>query len=123
MMIMEWHIMVIICVLSGFMLIMLIWDWYDRHKAHKDAYIKDKDWLLMEDNTKDIYNTSFAKTRYIRPGSYIQDIGCYQPVYDESTGAIRIMNNSDAAGEPCSVSPITLSGELKETIKKQKGEN
>ena len=122
-MVMEWYIMVIICVLSGFMLIMLIWDWYDRHKAQKDAYIKDKEWLLMEDNTKDIYNKSFAKAKYIRPGSYIQDINCYQPIYDESTGVIRIVDNSNAAGEPCSVSPIKLSNELKETIKKQKGEN
>ena len=121
-MIMEWHIMVIICVLSGFMLIMLIWDWYDRHKVHKNAYIKDKDWLLMEDNTKDIYNTSFAKTRYIRPGSYVQDINSCQTVYDESMGVIRIIDNSETAGKPCSVSPITLSDELKETIKKKKGE-
>ncbi len=121
-MVMEWYIMVIICVLFGFMLIMLIWDWYDRHKAQKDSYIKNKEWLLMEDNTKDIYNTSFAKTRYIRPGSYIEDVSCYQPVYDEQNCVIRIMDNSDAAGEPCSVSPITLSEDLKEKIKEKKGE-
>ena len=121
-MVMEWYIMVLICVLSVFMLIMLIWDWYDRHKAQKDAYIKNKEWLLMEDNTKDIYNKSFAKAKYIRPGSYIQDINCYQPVYDESTGVIKVVDNSDTAVEPCSVSPLTLSDELKETIKKQKGE-
>ena len=76
----------------------------------------------MEDNTKDIYSTSFAKTRYIRTGSYVQNINSCQPVYNESMGVIRIMDNSDAAGEPCSVSPITLSDELKKTIKKQKGE-
>ena len=121
-MVFEWYIMLLICVLSGFMLFMLILDWYDRHRSQKDSYIKDKGWLLMEDNTKDIYNTSFAKTRYVRPESYIQNISCYQPIYDENSGAIRIMDNSDAAGEPCSVSPITLFDELKETIKKQKGE-
>lgn len=121
-MVIEWYIMVLICVLSGLMLIMLIWDWYDRHKAQKDAYIKDKEWLLMDDNTKDIYNKSFAKTKYIRPGSYIQDINCYQPVYDESTGVIRIVDNSDTAGVPCTISPITLSDNIKENIREKKGE-
>ena len=121
-MVFEWYIMLLICVLSGFMLVMLIWDWLDRRKACKESYIKDKDWLLMEDNTKDIYNKSFASAKYIRPGSYIQDINCYQPVYDESTGVIKIVDDSDAAGEPCSVSPITLSDELKEKIKDKKGE-
>lgn len=121
-MVMEWYIMVLICVLSGFMLIMLIWDWHDRHKAQKDAYIKDKEWLLMDDNTKDIYNKSFAKVKYIRPGSYVQDINSCQPVYDESTGVIRIVDDSDAVGKPCSVSPITLSEEMKEKIKDKKGE-
>ena len=122
-MVFEWYIMLLICGLSGVMLFMLIWDWLDRRKACKDSYIKDKDWLLMEDNTKDICNKSFAKAKYIRPGSYVQDINSCQPVYDESMGVIRIMDNSDTAGEPCSVSPITLSDELKETIRKQKGEN
>jgi hypothetical protein len=122
-MVFEWYIMLLICGLSGVMLFMLIWDWLDRRKAWKDSYVKDKDWLLMEDDTKDIYNTSFAKARYIRPGSYVQDINSCQPIYDESTCVIRIIDNYDAAGEPCSVSPITLSDELKETIKKQKGEN
>ena len=121
-MVFEWYIMLLICVLSGFMLVMLIWDWYDRHKAQKDSYIKDKDWLLMEDNTKDIYSKSFTSTKYIRPGSYIQDINSCQPVYDKSTGVIRIIDHSDAAGEPCSVSPITLSEEMKEKIKDKKGE-
>ena len=122
-MVFEWYIMVLICVLSGFMLVMLIWDWYDRHKAQKDAYIKDKEWLLMDDNTKDIYNKSFASAKYIRSGSYIQDVSSYQPVYDENTGVMRIVDNSDTAGEPCSVSPITLSENIKETIKEKKGEN
>ena len=121
-MVFEWYIMLLICVLSGFMLFMLIWDWLDRRKAWKESYIKNKDWLLMEDNAKDIYNKSFAKSRYIRPGSYIQDVSCYQPIYDESTGVIRIIDNSDAAGEPCSVSPITLSENMKEKIKDKKGE-
>ena len=121
-MVFEWYIMLLICVLSGFMLIMLIWDWYDRHKAQKDAYIKDKEWLLMDDNTNDIYNKSFAKAKYIRPGSYIQDINSCQPVYDESTGVIRIIDNSETAEEPCSVSPITLSEEMKEKIKDKKGD-
>lgn len=121
-MVMEWYIMVLICVLSGFMLIMLILDWYDRHKAQKDAYIKDKEWLLMDDNTKkDIYNKSFAKAKYIRPGSYIQNINCYQSVYDESTGVIRIVDNSDTAGAPCTISQITLSDNIKSNIRK-KGE-
>ena len=122
-MVFEWYIMLLICVLSGFMLFMLIWDWLDRRKACKESYIKDNDFLLMEDNTKAPYTTEFAKTNYIRPGSYIQNINSCQPVYDESTGVIRIIDNSETAGEPCSVSPITLSDELKETIKKQKGEN
>lgn len=121
-MVMELYIMVLICVLSGFMLIMLIWDLYDKHKTQKDAYIKDNEWLLMEDNTKDIYNKSFSKAKYIRPGSYIQDINCYQPVYDESTGVIRIVDDSDAAGETCSVSPLTLSKNIKENIQEKKGE-
>ena len=122
-MVMEWYIMVLICVLSGFMLFMLIWDCIDRRKACKESYIKNKDWLLMEDNTKDIYNKSFSKAKYIRPGSYIQDNNCYQSVYDKSTGVIRIIDNSDTAGEPCSVSPIILSENTKEIIKEKKGEN
>lgn len=121
-MVFEWYIIVLICVLSGFMLFMLIWDWIDRRKACKESYIKNNDWLLMEDNTKDIYNKSFSKAKYIRPGSYIQDVSCYQPVYNESTGVIRIIDNSDAAGDPCSVSPITLSENIKEIIKEKKGE-
>ena len=121
-MVFERYIMVLICVLSGFMLVMLIWDWIDRRKACKESYIKNKDWLLMEDNTKDIYNKSFSKAKYIRPGSYIQDINCYQPVHDESTGVIRIVDDSDAAGGNCSVSPLTLSENIKETIKEKKGE-
>lgn len=76
----------------------------------------------MDDNTNDIYNKSFAKAKYIRPGSYIQDINSCQPVYDESTGVIRIIDNSETAEEPCSVSPITLSEEMKEKIKDKKGE-
>lgn len=121
-MVMELYIMVLICVLSGFMLIMLIWDLYDKHKVQKDAYIKDKEWLLIDDNTKDIYNKSFAKAKYIRPGSYIQNISCYQPVYDESTGVIRIVDNSDTAGEPCSVSPVTLSENIKSNLREKEGE-
>ena len=116
-------VFILTCILYCLMLIMNVLEWYDNYRKRKTMFIKDKDWLLMEDNTKDIYNTSFAKTRYVRPGSYIQDVSCYQPVYNEKSGVIRIIDNSDAAGEPCSVSPITLSDELKETIKKQKGEN
>lgn len=121
-MVFEWYIMLLICVLSGFMLFMLIWDWLDRRKACKESYIKDKDWLLMEDNTKDIYSKSFASAKYIRPGSYVQDINSCQPVYDKSTGVIRIIDNSETAGEPCSVLPLTLSEEMKEKIKDKKGE-
>lgn len=91
---MELYVFVLTCVLTTFMLIMFVLDWYDNYKERKTMFIKDNEWLLMEDNTKDIYNTSFAKARYVRPGSYIQDVR-----YDE----------------------ITFSENIKETIKK-KGE-
>ncbi len=119
---MELYVFVLTCVLTGFMLIMFVLDWYDNYKEHKTMFIKDKEWLLMEDNTKALYTTGFAKVKYIRPGSYIQDISCYQPAYDESTGVIRIVDNSNDAGEPCSVSPLTLSENIKENLREKKGE-
>ena len=118
---MELFVMILMCAMCATIITIWLFEQYD--KKCNVPYIVDKDFLLVEDNTKASYTTGFAKTKYIRPGSYIQDIGWYQPVYDEGLGVIRIIDNSDAAGEPCSVSPITLSDELKETIKKQKGEN
>ena len=102
-------VFILTCILYCLMLIMNVLEWYDNYKKRKTIFIKDKDLLLIEDNKKDIYNTSVSKTIYVRPGSYIQDVSCYQPVYNENTGVIRIMDNSDVAGEPCSISPITLS--------------
>ena len=118
---MELFVMIFMCEMCATIITVWLFEQYD--KKFNIPYIVDNNFLLMEDNTKVPYTTEFAKAKYIRPGSYIQDINSYQPVYDESIGVIRIIDNSDAAGEPCSVSPITLSDELKETIKKQKGEN
>ena len=118
---MELFVMILMCAMCATIITVWLFEQYD--KKFNIPYIVDDDFLRMEDNTKAPYTTEFVKAKYIRPGSYIQDINSYQPVYDESTGVIRIMDNSDAAGEPCSVSPTKLSDELKETIKKQKGEN
>ena len=119
---MELYVFVLTCVLMGFMLIMFVLDWYDNYKEHKTMFIKDREWLLMEDNTKDRYSKSFAHAKYIRPGSYIQDVSFYQPVYDESTGVFRIIDNFNAAGEPCSVSSPTLSENIKQNLREKKGE-
>lgn len=118
---MELFVMILMCAMCATIITIWLFEQYD--KKCNIPYIVDNDFLLMEDKTKAPYTTEFAKAKYIRPGSYIQNISCYQPVYNESTGVIRIIDDSDAAGEPCSVLPITLSDELKETIKKQKGEN
>lgn len=55
-------------------------DYKDYRKNYYKCYIKSSDFLKMEDNTK-VLTYSFSnitKTGYIRPGSYIQNINCYQ---------------------------------------------
>ena len=118
----ELYTLILSCVLVIMLLITHVLEWYESRQEQKTVFLKDKEWLLMEDNTQTPYTTGFANAKYIRPGSYIQDVSCCQPVYNASTGAIRMVDNSDAAGEPCSVSPITLSKNIKETIKEKKGE-
>jgi hypothetical protein len=117
---MELFVMILMCAMCATIITVWLFEQYD--KKFNIPYIVDNDFLLMEDNTKAPYTTGFAKVKYIRPGSYIQDISCYQPTYDESTGVIRILDNSDAAGEPCSVSPLTLSENIKENLQEKKGE-
>lgn len=119
----ELYTLIISCVLVIMLLVTYVLEWYDKYKEHKTMFIKDKEWLLMEDNTKLPYTTDFANAKYLRTGSYIQDINCYQPVYDKEFGVIRMIDNSVEVGLPCSVSPITLSEGLKENIKKQKEGN
>jgi hypothetical protein len=117
---MELFVMILMCAMCATIITVWLFEQYD--KKFNIPYVVDNDFLLMEDNTKALYTTGFAKAKYIRPGSYIQDINCYQPVYDESTGVMRIVDNSDTAGEPCSVSPVTLSENIKENIREKKGE-
>ena len=112
-------VFIYMCVIVGMMFVVSAFDWFDRRKEQKTMFIKDKDWLLMEDHSKQPYKTEFANTRYIRPGGYIPKIDCHQPVYDESAGIIRVINNV-ASEESCSISPIVLSDKLKKNIEKQK---
>ena len=116
---MELYLTLLMFVLCATVITLWLYDEYDM--KHNIPCVINKDFLLIEDNTKVHYATGFVKAKYIRPGSYIQNISAYQPVYDKSTGVVRIVDNSDVAGKPCSVLPITLSDELKETIKNQKG--
>ena len=117
---MELFVFIIVCVLAGTTLAMSVMEWYERHKEQKTMFIKDEEWLRMDDKTQLPHTTNFAQARYVRPGSYIQDVSYFQPVYDNETGVIRMIDSSVEAGLPCSVSPITLSKELKENIKNKK---
>ena len=112
---MELYVFVLTCVLSGTMLIMYTLDWYEGRKEQKTMFIKDKEWLLMEDNTQTPYTTGFAKAKYIRPGSYIQDISCYQPICDKDIGAARMTDNSSEVAHPSVVASSMVSDNLKTT--------
>ena len=112
---MELYVFILTCVLSGTMLIMFALDWYESRKEQKTMFIKDKEWLLMEDNTQTPYTTGFAKAKYIRPGSYIQDISCYQPICDEDMGVARMTDNSSKVDHTSAVSSSMVSDNLKKT--------
>lgn len=73
----ELYTLILSCVLVIILLVTYVLEWYDKYKDHKTMFIKDKEWLLMEDDTKLPYTTDFANTKYIRTGSYIQDIDSF----------------------------------------------